>query len=587
MAGACTLEEEEYESYYDQGEGGQEDGEEDGDYEEYGGAIMVIKEGTCSNRTEELLQTAACRASIGRQQAFIKNTIQLLIQYSCVGDPYAMTRRSRTRRMRRMRSRRVKRDATWYVTDTGAPGATSTVGAGGSRTRMEYEHTRGRYPWLCSLRAGGEHLCAVTLLAVPPGPAVLVGAAHCTTACADSKGNILHRCCCAAAGQRACREEVECGEGAAVVGRAEEGMEVVCGEWQLGKEDGSAVSLAVKEVVRHPDYSISEGPGGGSDIAVFKVEDKELEQYGGERRLYPACLPGGGAEAGLHAGWSRPPPQDFLKNHAAGFLPFYSDFSKLWHYKMEVQERCRDPLVSATFGLSLAHPSDSPYPAGLLCARDFSRQSCFGPGQGGAPLMAAKDGKLHAEGILSFVKGCDTFTIGPVDETSWQMTRISETPAAYLQLSCFLPWVAAQYGLTYQGPATCAQATGRQATGQACNSTISNLFAKEKECIFPFIYEGQRYEECMQFDEEGFEMPVFRCPVYPSTTKVDGVNSYSFVGLTDGHCLTADKEVDPAMECSPWFKVAPFSQCKNSCPGGEGGRIIHHPISVTVRAFGL
>ena len=49
------------------------------------------------------------------------------------------------------------------------------------------ENTRNRYPWLCSLRltTGNvpEHQCAVTLLARPPGPAVLVGAAHCTYLC--------------------------------------------------------------------------------------------------------------------------------------------------------------------------------------------------------------------------------------------------------------------------------------------------------------------------------------------------------------------------------------------------------------------
>ena len=48
-------------------------------------------------------------------------------------------------------------------------------------------NSRHRYPWLCSLRKKTgdvpEHLCAVNLLSRPPGPAVLVGAAHCTYLC--------------------------------------------------------------------------------------------------------------------------------------------------------------------------------------------------------------------------------------------------------------------------------------------------------------------------------------------------------------------------------------------------------------------
>ena len=49
------------------------------------------------------------------------------------------------------------------------------------------ENSKNRYPWLCSLRKKTgdvpEHLCAVNLLSRPPGPAVIVGAAHCTYLC--------------------------------------------------------------------------------------------------------------------------------------------------------------------------------------------------------------------------------------------------------------------------------------------------------------------------------------------------------------------------------------------------------------------
>ena len=191
-----------------------------------------------------------------------------------------------------------------------------------------------------------------------------------------------------------------------------ERLEVLCGEWQTGGgSDGEEYNmvLPVTEVSRHPDYSLAEGPGQGSDIAVLKVDDSQLEDYGGGR-VFPACLPQDGRPPmAVHSGWSRAPPRTFLEKYAAGFLPYYEDFQKQWHYKMDIQPTCRDPSLSQTFGQTIASPSDSFYPSGSLCAKDFSRQSCFSSGDSGAPLMTAdsETGRLHAEGLLSFVKGCD------------------------------------------------------------------------------------------------------------------------------------------------------------------------------------
>ena len=50
----------------------------------------------------------------------------------------------------------------------------------------KFENTKNRYPWICSLRRRNKekkHLCAVTLLRKPPGPTVMVTAAHCTFIC--------------------------------------------------------------------------------------------------------------------------------------------------------------------------------------------------------------------------------------------------------------------------------------------------------------------------------------------------------------------------------------------------------------------
>jgi hypothetical protein len=157
--------------------------------------------------------------------------------------------------------------------------------------------------------------------------------------------------------------------------------------------------------------------------------------------------------------------------------------------------------------------------------------------------------RYYVEGILSFVKGCDTFTFGSnQDKTGFQLTQFSENPAAYTKLSCFLPWVAQQYGLTYDGdPATdpsCLVGTGSKPTKDTvCRGTISDLtptFIKEREaeCIFPFYYLGKLYNECVMFEQVGFVYPVFRCPVWNITTKRDGINNYGGLNLLQQPILT-------------------------------------------------
>ena len=55
--------------------------------------------------------------------------------------------------------------------------------------------------------------------------------------------------------------------------------------------------------------------------------------------------------------------------------------------------------------------------------------------------------RFFAEGILSFVKGCDVFTFGAIDDerTKWQLNQQSENPTTFTKVSSFLPWVAEQY----------------------------------------------------------------------------------------------------------------------------------------------
>ena len=41
------------------------------------------------------------------------------------------------------------------------------------------EVVENEYPWLCSLKYKGFHICGITLVSGPPHQTILVGAAHC------------------------------------------------------------------------------------------------------------------------------------------------------------------------------------------------------------------------------------------------------------------------------------------------------------------------------------------------------------------------------------------------------------------------
>ena len=127
-------------------------------------------------------------------------------------------------------------------------------------------------------------------------------------------------------------------------------------------------------------------------------------------------------------------------------------------------------------------------------------------------------------------------------------------------------------------------------------SNVQEQFAGERDCIFPFYYNGRVYNECILFSELGFVYPAFRCPIFNITKKreYDGhmisdfgtevnftatgipnrdcpgfacqmfqVNTYCAVNASD-----PNTELDPQKECDITGRRAPFSVCKNNCPGG-------------------
>jgi len=55
----------------------------------------------------------------------------------------------------------------------GIKGGQGTRIVGGAPT------AKNEYPWLCSLKYQGNHICGITLISVYPQETILVGAAHC------------------------------------------------------------------------------------------------------------------------------------------------------------------------------------------------------------------------------------------------------------------------------------------------------------------------------------------------------------------------------------------------------------------------
>ena len=358
------------------------------------------------------------------------------------------------------------------------------------------------------------------------------------------------------------------------------------------------IIIPINDIVRHPNFNPREGagPGTGSDIAVFKVNDQYLtsDRYS---LINPTCLPPTSESPSLRtlavqSGWSKPPSLNFLLEFAPPYLQIYRDFFKQWHFQMEISE-CRDPVSNPILGVDLNFPSNTFYPAGTICAKDYTRLSCFTTGDSGSPLMIKQSNtRYYTEGILSFIKGCDVLAFGVgATERRYFLNQQSENPSVYTKLSCFLPWIAGQYNLQYDGTPSedCSksiQSTNSEDRSTICRNTPSNLLEAaqntELPCLFPFYYDDQLYESCVLFDQNDFVLPTFRCPIrdikrkYPGTDinwfksddlksiltggfcqlNYDGANNLPVLDPDDNSCLSSQRRVA-------------FSQCKNDCPGGK------------------
>ena len=329
----------------------------------------------------------------------------------------------------------------------------------------------------------------------------------------------------------------------------------------------------------------------------------------------------------IHSGWSKPPPIEYLWKYAPLYVPFYEEFSKQWHHRMNITE-CRDPTAFEGIDLGLEFQTDTYYPPGLICANEVIRNFCPTSGESGSPLMVKEESRPEryvATGILSFTKGCQLFSFGALPNHN-ALGQVSLNPPVYTKLSCFLPWIAEQYGLEFEKPVgtdpACLMGTGdindiadQDDPRKICRTNPSNpleeLLTPEFPCIFPYYFDGQLIENnCIQLDIDNLNYPTFTCPIRNITRKYPGTNINSFtsdfianltnpllgLGLDDtflsetdidapagadegffnGLCEDPDSQqpgealppLNPDLPCQKSQSRSAFSLCKNNCPGG-------------------
>lgn len=561
-------------------------------------------------------------------------SVELLVQYSCTNE-LIIAYNSLSDGLFKGKRKQAKERETFKCDYPAVPPVTNininTLAV--TKTELNYTNTRHRYPWICSLRTKGitaEHLCAVTLLSIPPQPTIIVGPAHCTYLCKDEdpRGARLEACCCTP-GPSGCSDDfLRCGANPGAAEMDPKEVVILCGEWETGPAPQTSsgekynIPLEISEIIRHPDFDAADsGVDGGSDIAVFKVSEtsqagsSEFDEHG----VNPICLPEPSRPApkeGVHSGWANPPPLHYFRDFGPAFLSFVTDTFKQWHYKLDIEGKCEDPTVTS-FGQTLEYPSNTSYPKGLVCAKDVLHELCPNSGDSGSPMMVkSSQGRYYIEGVLSFMKGCDEFSMGAIDEANFVFTSRLENPLAYTKLSCYMSWVTEKFGLSYDGQAAedeaCQRGSGAKESDTICRATPGpDLGAKEHPCIFPFYYKDKLYDSCSLLTTSNFVVPVYRCPTRNITTKYKdtGINLFEdTVELGRGYCYDiqlaiatcnaslpdggpdCQRVLDPNNDdCPDYLRFPPFSSCKNDCPGGEQYMLQKKKssFSFSVRSYGI
>ena len=271
-------------------------------------------------------------------------------------------------------------------------------------------------------------------------------------------------------------------------------MNIVCSEHSLAIQPEQVspekeLVLEIMSITNFPGYRQGtesdteenlKGPYAGGDIAVYHIsaESKEKAKRGMKQgNLSPACLPEKNYESdmGIFAGWLDQEP--FYRPSTSNIETYEREYQTLrtvqvriitdylepftcscciFCYQVEKTE-CKDPewMNTTTF-----------YPAGTECYKDPSQASCFSFGNSGSGVLrkiTEKGEERYAfAGPLSMTKSCDSVYI--FDNL---ISYSSGNPGVFTDAYCYLPWIAAMYGMKmpedYKRKPSCGEAKGNRA----------------------------------------------------------------------------------------------------------------------------
>ena len=105
-------------------------------------------------------------------------------------------------------------------------------------------------------------------------------------------------------------------------------------------------------------------------------------------------------------------------------------------------------------------------------------------------------------------QGCSRFTFRGHSQSLSELRQFSTNPGVYTKLSCYLPWVAAQYDMDYTPPGdpdpACSTGNGdiTEVTAEVCRTNPFNNDRDrddgiEAPCLFPFTLNGVTHNTCV------------------------------------------------------------------------------------------
>ena len=120
-----------------------------------------------------------------------------------------------------------------------------------------------------------------------------------------------------------------------------------------------------------------------------------------------------------------------------------------------------------------------------------------------------------------------------------------------------------------------------------CASSPANIEQQfsdvELPCIFPFYFNGELFDTCIQLNQDDFVFPVNICPIRNVTTKVNDINSYTsefLYEVLESYSLCPSNAAQQTGDLFPPLdpndntcgdvtnRFSPFSRCRNNCIRG-------------------